>query len=753
MQYKPVDIALRPYQQAAIDAIKAHWGRGKYEGLIHLWTGAGKTVVSGAVINDLCNLHKERVLFVGGVNRDLVTQAALSFKKLLPYLNLHITAYKQDRPGIGIVMGSRNDVTARVISASVQTLVDKTDSIKENAPEAEPITEYDVVKNKFNGVELSPKSRRQFLISPRMDEILKYGLIDVWIHDEAHHAVADGSFIMIQRMHQLYEAIEAPPLRIVGNTATPVRTDGIGLHNVFKRAYFSRDIAYGQRHGWVADFATPISVNIFHEELPDNEVELSESELQAKTSRISVVEDWMGVMYQSWLDHAQNRPTIAYTGPMGEMGPIDAGKAFREYLQNKGVNAAHVSANGCIDENGDVHGNEYRRQMFHDFMVGKLQIIVNYNVIVEGVDVPPASAILLARSVNELTFTQIIGRILRKFEGDPTNGVPAKEDALVIDFTGKPLVLATLGLVTGFEYDPMQAAFEKQIDTEAVIDYFKQADDESLQVNIEAQMFADEAYLWELIGLVRNDDTDGLKFKHWNHLLKLMRFVRDEDTILGGTLHPTTGDTVVHKGVSYSVAKIVSQSRGDWFIDEDGHMSVSVNADTAMFIANPDYKKAYEFDTYVDALTESDAPLEVIEAVSYLRDLFGASSLWEVNTKKGTTSPQPIGIDTDLTQLEVRALETAMTKGYEASFLEKRKSWKARTRNGVINKATDKQLQFLERVKHDYVKVAQEDELTKGDASKLITHYLASKPVLRDVIGKWETSIQPIIQQHTNLAK
>jgi hypothetical protein len=335
----------------------------------------------------------------------------------------------------------------------------------------------------------------------------------------------------------------------------------------------------------------------------------------------------------------------------------------------------------------------------------------------------------------------------------PKNGVPAKEDALVIDFTGKPLVLATLGLVTGFEYDPMQAAFEKQIDTEAVIDYFKQADDESLQVNIEAQMFADEAYLWELIGLVRNDDTACLKFKHWNHLLKLMQFVRDEDTILGGTLHPTTGDTVVHKGVSYSVAKIVSQSRGDWFIDEDGHMSVSVNADTAMFIANPDYKKAYEFDTYVDALTESDAPLEVIEAVSYLRDLFGASSLWEVNTKKGTTSPQPIGIDTDLTQLEVRALETAMTKGYEASFLEKRKSWKARTRNGVVNKATDKQLQFLKRVKHDYVKVAQEDELTKGDASKLITHYLASKPVLRDVIGKWETSIQPIIQQYTNLAE
>ncbi|WP_176213296.1 DEAD/DEAH box helicase family protein [Sulfobacillus thermosulfidooxidans] len=98
-------LALRPYQQEAVQAVRSAALQGQRRILCVLATGAGKTVIAA----HLAQQTKGRVLMV--VNRDeLVKQSVQKLALFVP----------PDQ--IGIVQGAEHGETARYVVASIQTL-------------------------------------------------------------------------------------------------------------------------------------------------------------------------------------------------------------------------------------------------------------------------------------------------------------------------------------------------------------------------------------------------------------------------------------------------------------------------------------------------------------------------------------------------------------------------------------------------------------------------------------------------------
>lgn len=161
-----MDIQLRPYQEKCIDIIK-NKKPGKY--LIQMATGLGKTVTFSQVP------FKKRLLIVSH-RQELVTQPQKFFN----------CSY-------GICQGQNKYSDEKVISASIQTLVNRLDTFKKD--------DFDYI-----------------------------------IIDEAHHAAASSYKKIIEYFEPDY---------LLGFTATPNRGDNIKLSDVFDEIIFERDLKWG----------------------------------------------------------------------------------------------------------------------------------------------------------------------------------------------------------------------------------------------------------------------------------------------------------------------------------------------------------------------------------------------------------------------------------------------------------------------------------------------------------------------------
>ncbi len=98
---------LRPYQQDAIAAVEHGLARGVTRSLIVMPTGCGKTVVFATVI-----AQRGGTALVIAHRDELLRQAAEKISQADPTLAL----------GVGFVQADRDDVSAPVVVASVQTL-------------------------------------------------------------------------------------------------------------------------------------------------------------------------------------------------------------------------------------------------------------------------------------------------------------------------------------------------------------------------------------------------------------------------------------------------------------------------------------------------------------------------------------------------------------------------------------------------------------------------------------------------------
>jgi superfamily II DNA or RNA helicase len=368
-------LKLRDYQTEAIAELHRRWDAGDTRVPMVLATGLGKTVIFAHLIADWVRTHVRKRVLVLVHTDELVQQAYKKIKDVAPKLH------------VGIVKAERNEVAARVIVASVQSL-------------------------------RSAKRRQQ---------IRNVGLIIV---DECHHATAAtyrailehyGAFPDEKRCKdsECYGGCyaEDPIVQVAGFTATLARGDKQKLSDIWQECTFQKGIAFGIRRGYLLDVRGKRIV------IPDMDLgnvrksggDYAEGSLAAELDRSLAP----SIVAAAYLEHAGNRKGLGFAPT------VESAHHFSEAFTDAGVASAVV------------HGGtprEERRLILKRLSAGDVQVVWNCGVLTEGFDEPTVSCIVMARPTKSAPlYQQIIGRGLR-----PDLARPADErgDCLVLDVVG-----------------------------------------------------------------------------------------------------------------------------------------------------------------------------------------------------------------------------------------------------------------------------------------------------------------------------
>lgn len=264
----------------------------------------------------------------------------------------------------------------------------------------------------------------------RLERFMAHHDPAIVVIDEAHHAAAASYRTTIARLGFLPTEVssatgeveaathddvklmtkalegwdqQAPKDRVlVGVTATPNRTDAIGLGCVFQSIAYSYDLKQAIEDGWLVPIK-PWAIETA-ESLDDvktargdfHQGELADAVNNDRRNRLAL---------ESWKVLAGDRPTIAFTVDVAHA------HAVADLFNAGGVRAAAIS--------GETP-KETRRQILEDYRRGRIQVLSNCMVLTEGTDLPTTACILHLKPTKSATlYEQMTGRGLRLHPDDP----------------------------------------------------------------------------------------------------------------------------------------------------------------------------------------------------------------------------------------------------------------------------------------------------------------------------------------------
>lgn len=349
-----MEYRLRPYQEEAAERFRqAVYELGFKAPLIHQATGTGKTALAATIARRHFGDQQQRILFVVSY-RDLVYQSQEAFLKWWPELSGQWGVFSV--PGTGIVMADDNQVRAKVIFATPQTLVGK------------------------DNVDFS-----------RLDPILSHGKIDLVIYDEAHRSVSDSYLALHQRLKE-----ENPDLIALGLTATPQRRDERALGMIFDTIAYSYPLWRGVAEGYLAPPEDPIQVQ-------------TKGVSDGKLTRLGEVQNWGEILWEAIKEYAPEKSGIMF------MPSVEASEHFAEYMRGQGVSIAHIADNKTIGPDGEKWD---RQGVLRLYKAGEIKYLTNYNVLTTGIDAPITKLVVWGRMTDDpVALTQAIGRGTRLYNG------------------------------------------------------------------------------------------------------------------------------------------------------------------------------------------------------------------------------------------------------------------------------------------------------------------------------------------------
>lgn len=382
----------RDYQLECIRAIHTRWDAGITRPASVLPTGAGKTVVFSHLAEEFLTANPGRRVLVLSHTDELVQQAANKMRQVAPHRT------------VGIVKAERREVTAQVVSASVQSLRSKA----------------------------------------RRDALRNVGLIIV---DECHHAVAATYRTILEHFGALpadcsscsgtgRSGDSAVPggqcwdcrgtgkynggqvaCRVAGFTATLVRGDKAKLSEVWEDVAYRKDIAFMIRRGYLLDVKGRRVV------VPDLDLgrvktsggDFREGSLGEELERAMAPE----VVAKAYVEHAGDRKGLVFAPT------VESAYAFAEAFQAEGVKTEVVHGALPRDE---------RRAILLRLRSGVTQVVANCMVLTEGFDEPSVSCAVIARPTKSSgLYQQMVGRVLRP---DLTLPTAERGHALILDVVG-----------------------------------------------------------------------------------------------------------------------------------------------------------------------------------------------------------------------------------------------------------------------------------------------------------------------------
>lgn len=204
---------------------------------------------------------------------------------------------------------------------------------------------------------------------------------DLIIVDEAHRAIADEWATFVRSY---------PSAHVVGLTATPERSDGRGLGEMFQRIVVGVTVRELTERGFL------VPCEILRPARALRSGELAQSPVEA------------------YMAHARDRQTVLFCRS------VELAREYLAAMVERGVRAALVT--------GETPWGD-RVRALEAFRTGGVEVLVNVAVLTEGFDAPATSCVVLARGCGTAgLYLQIVGRALRP--------APGKRDALLIDLRG-----------------------------------------------------------------------------------------------------------------------------------------------------------------------------------------------------------------------------------------------------------------------------------------------------------------------------
>lgn len=218
--------------------------------------------------------------------------------------------------------------------------------------------------------------------------------------DEAHHATASTYRTILDAY---------PSACVLGLTATPFRTDGRGLGDIFQNiivsAYTDELVQAGFLHAPKVYASAP----------PDlRGVKITAGDYNLAQLSARMTDDSVREIVAEWQKRSTGRATVAFAVD------VEHSKAIAAAFNAAGIVAEHLD--GTTEP-------EIRRSMLDRLRTRQTMVVSNVDVWTEGTDLPFLETAIIARPTASLCkHLQIIGRIMRTCEGKTT--------AIVLDHAG-----------------------------------------------------------------------------------------------------------------------------------------------------------------------------------------------------------------------------------------------------------------------------------------------------------------------------
>ncbi len=229
----------------------------------------------------------------------------------------------------------------------------------------------------------------------------RYDAPDLIVIDEAHRAAA----ATYRRVLEAY-----PRAHVVGLTATPERTDGTGLDDLFGAIVEGPSIRWLIDQGWLADYRAyaPGSANL--EGVHSRAGDYVRGEAEAAIDKPAITGDAVS----HYRRIALGKRAIVFA----------VSRRHARHIADRFV-ADGIAAEAVTGDTDDAT----RRKALERFREGTTWVLVGVDLFIEGLDVPSAEvAILLRPTQSTIVHMQSLGRVMRADAG--------KDHAIILDHVG-----------------------------------------------------------------------------------------------------------------------------------------------------------------------------------------------------------------------------------------------------------------------------------------------------------------------------
>jgi superfamily II DNA or RNA helicase len=207
---------------------------------------------------------------------------------------------------------------------------------------------------------------------------------DYIVIDECHHS-ASSSY---KKLWNLF-----PEAKLLGVTATPVRTDGKGFEDLYTKMIDLYSLPWLIQNGFLVK-----PKHYFCSELQDVPIINGEYDFTAMSKEMRSNKHIADVI-DSYQRYTPNKRAVVFAVD------IEHSKELVTRFNQVGISAEHID--------GEIPSVE-RKAIINRFKKGETKILCNFNIVSEGFDVPAIEAVILAKRSKSLSwYLQAIGRVLR----------------------------------------------------------------------------------------------------------------------------------------------------------------------------------------------------------------------------------------------------------------------------------------------------------------------------------------------------